>query len=182
LSLSIATAWGGKFKKSVIDNAKVIPSKVTGVIVSTTKPKVGERIKVTVIGTPKAGNCQIFLYKGDGKTPWSLYGNSKSFPYSNSDQNWWPKYDKAGTYILKVKGQSTSTCQCSGEAQITIKVQPKFKLKLNPCPPGWKTKTLNSEYYICVPKCPTSFKCPPDWDKECNGCEVKCSKPIEPPK
>jgi hypothetical protein len=117
-----------KFKMVKPTKITMPPSKVTGVLVSTTTPEVGEKIKVTVLGTPKDGDCQLFISYGDGTTPWLLYGNSKNFPFAAAE-NLWPKYNKPGTYELIVKGGSTASCDCSGQASVTIKVKPTYEIK-----------------------------------------------------
>ena len=131
LLLSISTSWSAKrtpekpsaTPKVVVTNpSATVPSHVIGVIVSTKNPKANQRIKVTVTGNPNYGDCLINISKGDG-TPIYFYGNSKSFPFTASNKNLWPKYDKPGTYTLNIMGNSSSSCKCSGNASVTIIVK-----------------------------------------------------------
>ena len=128
LLLSISTSWSAdrtpeKPSAVVTNPATRVPSHVTGVIVSTKNPKVNQRIKVTVTGIPNYGDCLIHISKGDGTTPIYFYGKSKSFPFTASNKNLWPKYDKQGKYTLIVMGNNSSSCKCSGSANVTITVR-----------------------------------------------------------
>lgn len=118
-----------------------MPSKVTGISVSPKNPMVGQKVKVTIQGTPEDGDCQLFIYKdATGMAPAYKYGDSKGFPYSAPSSNLWPQYDEPGTYLVKVKGKNTLKTKCNGVAQTVIHVKPEMGLMHDKLKANQKTK------------------------------------------
>jgi hypothetical protein len=157
-----------------------IASKVTMVKIYPSSPKAGEEFEIRVYGTPMTGTCDLFYSKSKGN-PWLSIGKAKSFPYIKKSYSF--KYNKPGNYKLRVQGRSAFDCNCSGIVEVVVTVKPKLSTgsSFNMCPHGWKMKQINSETFTCVPKCPSNFKCPEGWVKECLDCGVRCNKVIAPP-
>lgn len=134
----------------------IVPSKVTGISYAPKNPMAGQKIRVWVKGTPKEGDCKIFLKKNTvDMTPAYKYGNSKRFPYSALSSNLWPQYDKPGTYILKAIGKNTINSKCSGSAQVVVQVRPKVGLVPGKLKPKSKTATKDLSAAGIKPQTPS---------------------------
>jgi hypothetical protein len=188
LLLAFANGWCAqkKSKKRIDTEIRkaspkpvAVASKITAVTIYPLNPAPGELFRVTAHGTPKLSKCKISILLGNGVS-WALFANAKGFPYVDVNRY---RYSQPGQYLLKIRGESTTDCNCSGMAEllINVKAPPKLTYFPNACPAGWKYKQINSETFTCVPKCPSNFKCPEGWVKECLDCGVRCNKAIAPP-
>lgn len=166
------------------------PGKITGIKAIPANPKPKEAFKVEVEGVSPVGKpCSItILFPGKAQTQ---LGVTNSFPYT-SDPDFtsagWLMFDTPGNYTITVKAGSGINNNCTGEAQVNVKVQapappvvvsanPNMTFSQNPCTGGWVV-TQQGSGFECHPPKPAKMQCPPKTEYYETECEVGCRRVI----